>query len=136
MANKGSGKTRRGFYLEDWLLEQADGLFQEANVESRSEFLNNALKFYIGYLTSKRIENYMLTTISSVMHAMVKDTENRIARILFKLAVESAKVAHVTAYGNEVDEETLKKLHVKCVEEVKKINGAVTFEETYAYQSD
>lgn len=35
----------------------------------------------------------------------------------------------------EVDAETLKKLHQKCVEEVKRINGAIWFEDVYRYQN-
>ena len=73
----GEGKVRKGFYIEEDLLEQIDGLLEQADVKSRNEFLNQALKFYIGYLTSEKIENYMLSTISSVMHSTVKDSENR-----------------------------------------------------------
>jgi metal-responsive CopG/Arc/MetJ family transcriptional regulator len=127
-------KVRKAFYIEEDLLEQADGLLRQADVRSRNEFLNQALKFYIGYLTSEKIENYMLSTISSVMHATVKDSENRMARAMYKLAVEVSKLSHVTAYGHEVDEETLKKLQAKCAEEVKRINGAIAFEEAYIYQ--
>ena len=128
-------KVRKAFYIEGDLLEQADSLLQQADVRSRNEFLNQALKFYIGYLTSEKIENYMLTTISSVMHATVKDSENRMARAMYKLAVEVSKLSHVTAYGHEVDEETLKKLQEKCAEEVKRINGAVEFEDAYSFQN-
>ncbi len=84
-------------------------------------------------LTSEKIENYMLSTISSVMHATVKDGENRMARAMYKLAVEVSKLSHVTAYGHEVDKETLKKLQAKCADEVKRINGAVAFEKAYRY---
>lgn len=35
----------------------------------------------------------------------------------------------------EVDTETLKKLHQKCVEEVKWVNGAIWFEDVYRYQN-
>jgi metal-responsive CopG/Arc/MetJ family transcriptional regulator len=119
------GKVRKAFYIEEELLVQADGLLQQADARSRNEFLNQALKFYIGYLTSEKIENYMLSTIASVMHAIVKDSENRMARAMYKLAVEVSKLSHVTAYGHEVDEETLRKLQAKCAEEVKRINETV-----------
>ena len=130
-----NGKVRKAFYIEEELLVQADSLLRQADVRSRNEFLNQALKFYIGYLTSEKIENYMLSTISSVMHATVKDSENRMARAMYKLAVEVSKLSHVTAYGHEVEEETLRKLQAKCVEEVKRINGAVKFEDAYRYQN-
>ena len=116
------------------ILEQVDSLLQQADVKSRNEFLNQALKFYIGYLTSAKIENYMLSSISSVMHATVKDSENRMARAMFKLAVETSKLANVIAYSQEIDEESMGKLHVRCMEEVKRINGAVKFEDAYHYQ--
>ena len=130
------GKVRKGFYIEEDLLEQMDGLLEQADVKSRNEFMNHALKFYIGYLTSEKIENYMLTIISSVLHATVKDSENRMARAFFKLAVEVSKLSHVVAYSYGVDDQTLEKLQAKCAEEVKRVNGAVKFEEAYRYQSN
>ena len=39
------GKVRKAFYIEEELLVQADGLLQQADVRSRNEFLNQALKF-------------------------------------------------------------------------------------------
>ena len=129
-------KVRKAFYIEEDTLEQVDSLLQQADVKSRNEFLNQALKFYIGYLTSAKIENYMLSSISSVMHATVKDSENRMARAMFKLAVEISKLANVIAYSQEIDEESMGKLHVRCMEEVKRINGAVKFEDAYEYQHD
>ena len=129
-------KVRKAFYIEEDILEQVDSLLQQADVKSRNEFLNQALKFYIGYLTSAKIENYMLFSISSVMHATVKDSENRMARAMFKLAVETSKLANVIAYSQEIDEESMGKLHVRCMEEVKRINGAVKFEDAYEYQHD
>ena len=125
------GKVRKGFYIEEDLLEQMDGLLEQADVKSRNEFMNHALKFYIGYMTSEKIENYMLSTISSVMHSTVKDSENRMARAMYRLAVEISKLSHVIAYSHGVNEEELKKLQVKCMDEVKRINGAVRFEDAY-----
>ena len=133
--NEEKGKVRKGFYIEEDILEQIDSLLQQADVKSRNEFLNQALKFYIGYLTSEKIENYMLSTISSVMHATVKDSENRMARAMFKLAVETSKLSHVIAYSHGVEEEALRKLQVRCVDEVKRINGAVKFEDAYVFQN-
>lgn len=129
-------KVRKAFYIDEELLEQVDDLLEQADVRSRNEFVNQALKFYIGYLTSEKVENYMLTTISSVMHATVKDTENRMARAMYKLAVETSKLSHVIAYSHEVDEQALGKLQAKCAEEVKRLNGAIRFEDAYKYQQE
>ena len=52
----------------------------------------------------------------------------------FKLAVELSKLSQIIAYTHDVEEADLQKLHAKCVEEVRRINGTITFEEAYRYQ--
>lgn len=127
-------KVRTGFYIEKEILETADGLLAAANMRSRNEFVNEALKFYCGYLQSRKAEDYLLQSLSSVLAGTVQDSENRLARMDFKIAVELSKLSQVIAYTHDVDEESLHRLHAKCVEEVKRINGAVKFEDAYRYQ--
>ena len=133
MANE-TEKVRTGFYIEKEVLDRCDELLPLANVKSRNEFVTEALKFYSGYLTSQKVENYLLQTLSSVLTSTVRDTENRIARIDFKVAVELSKLAHVIAYSHDIDDAALHKLHLKCLDEVKRINGTVNFESAYKYQ--
>lgn len=134
MAEKKPTMTRTGFYVEKEVLDWCDRLLSQANVKSRNEFVTEALRFYCGYLSSRQSEDYLLRSISSVLTGTVQDTENRLARMDFKLAVEISKLAHVIAYTHEVDPEDMKWLHGKCVDEVKRINGAVDFEDAYNYQ--
>lgn len=133
MANE-TEKVRTGFYIEKEVLDRCDELLLLANVKSRNEFVTEALKFYSGYLTSQKIENYLLQALSSVLTGTVRDTENRIARIDFKVAVELSKLAHIIAYSHDIDDAALNKLHLKCLDEVKRINGTVDFESAYKYQ--
>ena len=53
-----------------------------------------------------------------------------------KIAVELSMLAHMIAYHSEsrIDESTFRKLHAKCVEEVKRLNGAVELGDAYKYQ--
>ena len=131
---KETEKVRRGVYINKDILERVDGMLEEANVRSRNEFVTEALKFYMGYLTARRAEDYLLQSLGSVISGTVHDSENRIARMDFKVAVELSKLSHVIAYTHEVGENDLQKLHVKCVDEVRHINGTVDFEEAYKYQ--
>ena len=41
---------------------------------------------------------------------------------------------HVTAASFRVDEDTLSRLRGKCVNDVKKLNGRITFDDTVRYQ--
>ena len=129
-------KVRTGFYIEKDVREMADSLLAVANVRSRNEFVTEALKFYCGYLNSGKAENYLLQSLSSVLTSTVRDTENRLARMDFKIAVELFMLAHMIAYHSEsqIDEITFRRLHAKCVEEVKRLNGAIELDEAYRYQ--
>lgn len=120
--------------MDTELLELADAYIRDSTVQNRTELIEDALRFYLGFLTTKRAEDYLLQSLSSVMTGTVQDSENRIARMDFKLAVELSKLAHVIAYTHDVDEEALHKLHLKCLDEVKRINGAIAFEDAYKYQ--
>lgn len=75
VASEEKGKVRKGFYIEEGVLEQIDSLLQQVNVKSRNEFLNQALKFYIGYLTSEKIENYMLMPPMNWRRCMSRESE-------------------------------------------------------------
>jgi len=127
---------RIGVYTNKEILELCDSCLKDAGCESRSEFINKAIKIYASFLTSKRIEDYLLNTVLNVFNATIKDSENRMARMYFKIAVELAKLNNVIASNNNISEEEMNKLQLKCLDEVKRINGTITFEEAYDFQND
>jgi metal-responsive CopG/Arc/MetJ family transcriptional regulator len=127
-------KTKFSIRVDTKLLELCDEYIEKTDTLNRTELIEMALKFYISYLTSKKIEDYLLQSLSSVLTSTVHDSENRIARIIFKMSVELSKLSHIIAYSHNVDENTLQKLHEKCLDEVKRINGTVNFEDVYKYQ--
>ena len=131
---RGKEKVRTGFYIEKELLELADNLLPAANVRSRNEFVTEALKFYCGYLNSGKAEDYLLQSLSSVLTSTVQDTENRICRLLFKLAVELDMVMNVLAAGMEISDDALRSLRGRCVQNVKKTSGSVTLDKAVEYQ--
>lgn len=127
-------KTKFSIRVDRQLLELADACIAGGTARSRTGLIEDALRFYLGYLMAGKAEDYLLQSLSSVMTGTVQDCENRLARMDFKIAVELSKLSQVIAYTHDVDEEALARLHAKCVEEVKRINGAVDFEEAYRYQ--
>lgn len=129
-----ANKTKFSIRVDTELLELADAYIRDSTVQNRTELIEDALRFYLGFLTSQKAEDYLLQSLSSVMAGTVRDSENRIARMEFKIAVELSKLSQVIAYTHDVDEEALHKLHLKCLDEVRRINGAVDFESAYKYQ--
>ncbi len=70
------------------------------------------------------------------MQAIIAGTEQRMNRNLFKIAVELGKISHTVAVANGVDDETLQELHAMCVDEVRHINGMISYESAVRFQND
>lgn len=127
-------KTKFSIRVDTDLVKLADTYIRSSTVKNRTELIENALRFYLGFLTAQKAEDYLLQSLSSVMTGTVQDSENRLARMDFKIAVELSKLSQVIAYSHDIDEDALKRLHLKCLEEVRRINGAIDFESAYKYQ--
>ena len=110
--------------------------YKNDNCKSQSEFIEKAIKFYIGYLDEEKSVNYISPMITETVKAQIKGTEQRLARLIFKVAVELGKLSHMTAAINDVDDETLRNLHAMCVTEVRKINGIIDYEDAVEYQRE
>ena len=70
----------------------------------------------------------------SALQGTVENAENHIARLLFKLAVETNMMMNVLASEVDVSAEALERLRGRCIQEVKKTGGAVTFADAMKYQ--
>ena len=117
-------------------LKDVEVHYKNDNCKSQSEFIEKAIKFYIGYLDEEKSVNYISPMITETVKAQIKGTEQRLARLIFKVAVELGKLSHTTAAMNDVDDETLKSLHAMCVTEVRKINGIIDYENAVEYQKE
>ena len=116
-------------------LKNVEVHYKNDNCRSQSEFIEKAIKFYIGYLSEEDNINYLSPMITETVKAQIKGTEQRRSRLLFKVAVELGKLSHMTAAVNEVDDDTLNSLHAMCVNEVRKINGIIDYEDAAEYQN-
>lgn len=129
-------KIRIPLWIYPSIEEKINQNFRADNCKSPSEFIENAIKFYLGYLSEEENVNYISPMITETVKAQIKGTEQRLARLIFKVAVELGKLSHMTAAMNDVDEETLKSLHAMCVTEVRKINGIIDYEDAVEYQRE
>ena len=54
--------------------------------------------------------------------------------LIFKQSVEQDVLANLFAYGLDVDTDTLQKLRVRCIKEVRETNGEIDLEDALRYQ--
>ncbi len=78
--------------------------------------------------------DYLPPALVAALRGTVEDSEHRIARLLFKLAVETSMMMNVLAAGMEISEEDLRQLRARCVREVKQTNGNISLKDAVKYQ--
>ena len=115
-------------------LEKVEEIYREDDCESKSEFIEKAIRFYIGYLTSEDKKGYLPSVVTSTLKSIVAESDNRQNRMLFKLAVEIAIMQNLMASLNEIDPLSLERLRGECVQEVKRLSGGFTFEDALTWQ--
>lgn len=127
-------KTKFALWVYPQTLKDVGTHYQHDNCKSQSEFIEKAIRFYIGYLDEEKSVNYISPMITETVKAQINGTEQRLARLLFKVAVELGKLSHILAAANEIEDETLSKLNAMCIEEVRRINGIISAEDAVDYQ--
>lgn len=127
-------KRRFQLWVKPSTLELVDKVMAEDNCDSRSEFIEKAILFYAGYLSSNASKSYLPNVIISTLKSIVSESDNRQNRMIFKLAVELAIVQNLLASVQEVDPVSMERLRSECVKEVKRLNGSFTFEDALSWQ--
>ena len=120
--------------LSDETLKKCNEGMDITNCKVRNEFIEKAIEFYSGYVSAEVHSEFLSDTVTDSMEGIAKALENRFGRLLFKIAVEMAKLEQMLASINEMDDETIERLHKRCVDKVKKINGIIKMEDAVKYQ--
>lgn len=119
-------------YPETW--EKVKELYKEAGCPRKSDFIEQAVRFYVGYMTAENKANFLPNMFLSNMRSIVRESDNRNNRMLFKLAVEIAMVENILANLSKYDPLSVERLRGQCIEEVKEINGMMQFEDAVDWQ--
>ncbi len=133
-SNRKEIKRKFALWARTSTLERTKEWYEKDNCRSQSEFIEKAILFYIGYLSSNENQEYLPEVITSTLKGIVKESENKTSRMLFKLAVELAVTMNVIASDSDIDKLTLEKLRGSCVKEVKSLNGSFSFNDALEWQ--
>lgn len=123
-----------GIAMEDKLLKSIDAALERTDFKSRSEFITEAVMYYLSVLNVNDLSKVLSPAVESSVRAASHQVENNISSMLYKMAIELDMVMHVVAATNEIDEVTLRKLRGMCVQEVNASNGKISFESAYRHQ--
>ena len=90
-------KKKTTFWLPPDIIDRMDGWLKADNCRSRNEFVEKALRFYMGYLGTEDNAAYLSQAILTAIQGTLDDNNNRLRTILFKCAVELNMLCHTIA---------------------------------------
>ena len=129
-------KRKFALWISRYTIALAKKHYKDDNCSSASEFIEKAILFYLGFIFSQENQDYLADVIPATVKGMVDESSNRMGRLLFKMAVELAVIENILAAVCEVDRQELKRLRGQCVEEIKRTNGMISFEQALQWQKE
>ena len=127
-------KTKKGFWISEDLDEKVDVYLHLDNCASRSEFVENALRFYIGYLNTKNAGAFLPEAFSAMLTGTLDNYAGRMGSLLFKQGVDLNVMGQIIAYDTDIDEGEYQRLRGKAIRDMKRTNGRVSFKDALDFQ--
>ena len=124
-------KKKYAFWLNPDAKRLVEINFQKDNCQSQSEFAENAIRFYAGYILAKDATAYLVPVLTQVLRGLLDSFAAHTNRNLFRLSVEEAKTMNIIAGLIRVSPEQLKHIHNKSISDVKRLKGTLTYEQLY-----
>ena len=132
MDNENKKKTT--IWLYPGTIRRMDGWLYDDNCASRSEFVEKALSFYMGYLATDDVSFYLCDALVATLRGTIEHNANRFRSLIFKLYVEVGMAVNVVAAHFKADRIDLRELRGYVVNQVKTTNGQVKFDDALELQ--
>lgn len=127
-------KERVVVWLYPEMIQNINNLIDNHSMKNHTEFVEKAVDFYIGYLSSQNTTTYLSKILLEAIGGTLKENENRQSANLFRMSVEMSMMMNILAAGLEISDEDMKKLRGRCVSEVKRSRGKINMEDALNYQ--
>ena len=127
-------KTRFALWIRKAVLDLVDQNYEADNCKTKSEFIEKAIQFYSGYLASDLGNGYLPKVLGSMLQSMVRESDTKRDRMLFKIAVELAMLENVVAASHRMNPDSLSRLRGECIQRVQRTQGNFTSEDAAHWQ--
>lgn len=121
-----------------WLTPETKAIveqkYREDNCKSQSEFIEKAILFYAGYLSTQSAGAYLPRILTDILEGAFSVFGNRMGKHFFKLEVEHNITNHILSADTDIDIPTYEKLRGRSVREVGETNGQITFKDALVFQ--
>ena len=137
MAEKTSEKMpTKGIRMPEEQWEMCQEKAKELGYHNPSEFVRDAIDFYVEWTNRESSEKFLTPALESVVRGIVKDSEDRNARLLFKMAVDINLITRIICSDFNYSEADLRRLRQESVRIVSDTNGTIHLGENTAAWHD
>ena len=124
-----SRKEKFAFYLTPEKKALLERRYQEDGSRSLTAFIENAVDFYLDYLSANSAGLFLPASLKSYLDGRLGQLEDRLSSLTFKQAVEQDMVAGILADAFQFSEDDLHRRRAESVNNVKKTNGRISLEQ-------
>ena len=130
--------TKVTIYLDDELYEKTRALYKIKNFKSISSFIQTAMEERFARDAGQEASQYMSKQLVSMVESTIRLSEQRINRMLFKLAVGDAELKRVIAIASRFKNKIhlMDEIHEQSLREVRVTNGILNLKNTLEHTSD
>ena len=124
-----SRKEKFAFYLTPEKKALLERRYQEDGSRSLTAFIENAVDFYLDYLSANSAGLFLPASLKSYLDGRLGQLEDRLSSLTFKQVVEQDMVAGILADAFQFSEDDLHRRRSESVQNVRKTNGRISLEQ-------
>ena len=115
----------RGIRMPDELWNTCIEMSKELGYGYPSDFIREAIEFFIEWNKRKSSEKFLTPALESVMRGIVQDSDDRMGCLLYKLAVDMDMLAHLVMCDYRYSDEELQQIRQMSIRRVNDTNGRI-----------
>lgn len=117
-------------------LQMADENYKRFGFENRSDFINAAIREYVSRDILREFGSEIAEVYSKIQHSEIRNLEEHLAKLSYKIAVEMAQMNLFLASIMEVPYLDMQKLRGKAVSMVNNCRGYVPLSVAVKHRTD
>lgn len=129
-------KEKYAFWLTPEAKKMVEADVALGNCGSQSEFVEKAVRFYDGYLKAQNAGAFLPHAVADVLEGTLGVFANRMAKLLFNLAVEHNITNHLLAADVDMTREDYNKMRGNSVREINSTRGTISLKDVIREDND
>ena len=129
-----SDKTKHTIWLPKEAWNKVESYYQADNCTTKNEFIEKAILFYTGYLSTQNASAFLPSVIATVLIGALDNFAHRIGTQLNKVAIEQNMCNHLLAEDTDMDARDYQLLRGRSAREVQSTNGRISFKDVLDFQ--